>query len=355
MNNILSKIYYGNTVGDYFIAIILFFVVLGGFYFLRGIIFSHLKKLAGKTKIKFDDFLVEMISKIKAPEYQLFSFYFASRHLSRSYLFDKLLNYVILVVLTYRASTLVIYTLLYFIRTAVEKKKMDEASQKMIVSSSGLILQIAVWCAAAAFVLDNMGINITAVITGLGIGGVAIALASQNILGDLFNFFVILLDKPFILGDFVILENGSLGTIEYIGLKSTRIRSLSGEQIVLSNSKLLSQEIKNYKKMEKRRVVFKLGVIYQTPPEKLKKVPSIVKEIISSKSDAVFDRANMSDYGDFSINFEFVYYVLSGDYNLYMNIHESILLDIMDSFLKENIEFAYPTQTLYINKESYEK
>lgn len=351
MNSFLNRTFYGNTIIDYAVAVLTFLLALAAFYFIRGVLFTYLKKAAEKTRIKFDDFLIKLVAKIRAPEYQLFSLYFALKPLERPLLLDRFLNYAILIALTYRAATIIVHAVLYFIEAALEKKGMEESSRKMISTSSSLVLRIVVWCAAVAFLLENMGVNITAVITGLGIGGVAIALASQNILGDLFNFFVILLDKPFIIGDFVILENGTLGTIEYIGLKSTRVRSLGGEQIVISNSNLLSQQIKNYKKMEQRRVVFKIGVIYQTPMDKLRKIPSMVKDIIASKDNVTFDRANLAAYGDFSINFEFVYYVLSGDYNFYMNIHESILLGIGEAFKKEGIEFAYPTQTLFINKE----
>ena len=202
--------------------------------------------------------------------------------------------------------------------------------------------------------LDNLGFEVSTVIAGLGIGGIAIALAAQAILGDLFSYFVIFFDRPFEIGDFVILPNEFMGTIEYIGIKTTRIRSLSGEQIVVANTDLTNSRIRNYKRMERRRVVFKLGVIYQTTSKQLAEIATIVKTIIENQSDTTFDRGHFQSYGDFSLNFEFVYYVLSGDYNKYMDTQQAINLKIYEEFEKRGIEFAYPTQTLFVSKNASE-
>jgi small-conductance mechanosensitive channel len=158
------------------------------------------------------------------------------------------------------------------------------------------------------------------------------------------------MDRPFETGDFIILGSDHLGTVEHIGIKTTRIRSLGGEQIVMSNSDLTSSRIKNYKRMQKRRVVFKLGVTYQTPADKLKEIPVIIKEIITGINDTTFDRAHFSGYGDFSLNIEIVYYVLSSDYNKYMDTQQAINLAIYEEFEKRGIEFAYPTQTLFVER-----
>jgi small-conductance mechanosensitive channel len=185
-------------------------------------------------------------------------------------------------------------------------------------------------------------------VAGLGIGGIAVALASQALLGDLFSYFVIFFDKPFEIGDFIIVGD-KLGVVEYVGIKTTRIHALSGEQIVFSNTDLTNSRVHNFKKMEKRRVVFKLGVIYQTPAEKLKSIPRIVKDIIEEQQDVTFDRGHFQSFGDFSLNFEFVYYVAGADYNKYMDIQQAINFSINDIFAREKIEFAYPSQTLFVN------
>jgi len=168
-------------------------------------------------------------------------------------------------------------------------------------------------------------------------------------LGDLFSYFSILFDRPFEIGDFIIIGD-YLGTIEYIGVKTTRVRSLGGEQLIFSNTDLTNSRVRNYKRMEKRRVVFKLGVTYQTPLEKLKAIPGMIEDVIKSVSDTLFDRAHFFSYGDFSLIFEVVYYVIGADYNKYMNIQQEINFAVKKEFEKNKIEFAYPTQTLYLNK-----
>ncbi len=205
----------------------------------------------------------------------------------------------------------------------------------------------------ACLVLDNLGVNITTLVAGLGVGGIAIALAVQNILSDVFCSVAILVDKPFQVGDFIIVGD-MMGTVEKIGIKTTRVRSLSGEQLVFSNADLVNSRIRNYKRMQERRVVFSFGVIYQTPADKLEHIPAMVKEIIESVDQARFDRTHFKQFGDSSLDFECVYYVLSRDYNLYMDIQQKINLELFTRFEKEGIEFAYPTRTLYISKETSE-
>ncbi len=175
------------------------------------------------------------------------------------------------------------------------------------------------------------------------------ALAAQAILQDLFSYFSIIFDRPFDVGDFIIVDS-FMGTVEYVGIKTTRIRSLSGEQVVFSNTDLTNSRVRNYKRMELRRVVFGFGVVYETPLDKLRKIPQIVEDVIKSIEQTRFDRAHFFKYGDFSLDFEVVYYVLSSDYNKYMDIQQEINLKIKEEFEREGIEFAYPTQLLYLAK-----
>ena len=183
----------------------------------------------------------------------------------------------------------------------------------------------------------------------LGIGGIAIALAAQAILGDLFSYFVIFFDRPFEVGDFILVGD-KVGVVEYTGIKTTRIRALGGEQLVFSNTDLTNSRIHNFKQMERRRVVFKLGVIDQTKAEQLEEVTKIVREVIEQQPDASFDRGHFASYGDFSLNFEFVYYVTGGDYVKYMDTQQAINLEIYRAFEQRGIEFAYPTQTVFVSK-----
>lgn len=218
------------------------------------------------------------------------------------------------------------------------------------VSSFGILslaAQVAVWSLALLVALQNLGFEITALIAGLGIGGVAIAFALQNILGDIFCSVAIVLDKPFAVGDFIIVGD-QLGVVENIGIKTTRVRSLWGEQIVFSNADLTSSRIRNYKRMKERRITFGLGVVYETPVEKLEHIPAIIRESIESISLTRFDRAHFKQYGNFSLDFEAVYYVLSPDYNTYMDIQQNINLAIFRRFKEQGIHFAYPTQEIII-------
>lgn len=212
-----------------------------------------------------------------------------------------------------------------------------------------VILKGAVWICILLVVLQNFGVDVTALITGLGIGGIAVALAVQNILGDLFASLTIVVDKPFVVGDFLILGE-HMGAVEHIGLKNTRLRSLSGEQIILSNSDLLGSRIRNYGRMFERRVPITIGVTYQTPRDKLKAIPGIIKAAIEAQDKTRFDRAHFKGYGASSIDFEYVYYVKGADYALFMDINQAINLTLHEEFEKLGIDFAYPTQTLFIEK-----
>ncbi|MFQ5945048.1 MAG: mechanosensitive ion channel family protein [Anaerolineae bacterium] len=230
----------------------------------------------------------------------------------------------------------------------------EDAVGATTVSALGYVGRLAVWVLVLLLALENVGVEVTALVASLGIGGIAVALAVQNILGDLFSSLAIVFDKPFVIGDFIIVDD-YLGTVEKIGLKTTRIRSLFGEQIVFSNSDLMGSRIRNYKRMFERRVVFSFGVVYGTPHEIVERIPAMVKEIVEQQETTRFDRAHFKEYGDFALNFEVVYYVLDPDYNLYMDIQERINLAIMKRFQEEGIEFAYPTQTLILAKEGEQR
>jgi small-conductance mechanosensitive channel len=217
------------------------------------------------------------------------------------------------------------------------------------VAAIGFGAHVALWAVVLLLSLDNLGIDVTALIAGLGIGGVAVALALQKILGDLFASLAIVLDRPFVLGDFLAMDS-YLGSVEHIGLKTTRLRSLSGEQLVFSNADLLGSRIRNYGRMRERRVVFQIGVTYQTPKAVLAEIPGLLRAAVEGREGTRFDRAHFAGFGDSSLNFETVYYVESADYNAYMDIQQAINLDLVERFQAREIEFAYPTRTLYLSR-----
>lgn len=210
--------------------------------------------------------------------------------------------------------------------------------------------RVILWSTALLLIISNLGYDVTALIAGLGIGGIAIGLALQNILGDLFASLSIVLDKPFEVGDFIIIGD-LLGSVEKIGIKTTRVRSLSGEQLVFSNNDLTSSRIRNFKRMYERRVVFGFGVIYQTTPEKLEEIPKLTRSFIEAQEQTRFDRAHFKGFGESSYDFEVVYYILGPDYNLYMDIQQAVNMALVRAFAERGIEFAYPTRTLYVSKD----
>src|SRR5918996_604115 len=221
---------------------------------------------------------------------------------------------------------------------------------RAIANALGLIqlfARVVVWSIALLLILNNLGFDVTALVAGLGIGGIAVALAAQNILGDLFASLAIVLDQPFVVGDAVLLGDKT-GTVERIGIKTTRIRSLSGEELVVSNADLLASRIHNFKRMAERRVVFTLGIAYGTPAEKLEKLPAMLRAIIEAQQLVRFDRAHFARYGDFALIYEVVYWMLSADYNVYMDTQQRINLAILRRLQDEGVEFAYPTQTVYL-------
>ena len=208
-------------------------------------------------------------------------------------------------------------------------------------------LRTLLWSVVVLAILSNVGVNITAFIASLGVGGIAVALAVQNILGDLFASLSIAVDKPFEVGDFIGIDS-FVGTVQFIGLKTTRIRSLNGEQIIISNTDLLKQMVKNYKRMQERRIVFKFGVTYNTSPEQAEAIPQIVKRLVESNDTLRFDRAHFQGFGNSSLDYEVVYIVKKPDYNVYMDAQQTLNLQLMRELATLGVDFAFPTRTVYL-------
>lgn len=344
----LQKTFLHNRVLDYLICLSIF---VGGIIIIRifrHILLNRLKRWAKRTATTIDDFLIRIFEKELLPLLYFGAFYLAIRTLTLNPILEKVINGLGLILLTIFGVRFLLAIIIYGFETYWTKKEKNTARKKAL---RGIItvIKIIVWGLAIIILLDNFGIKITALVAGLGIGGVAIALAAQAILGDLFSYFTIFFDRPFEIGDFIIIGD-YMGTVEHIGIKSTRVRSLGGEQLVFSNTDLTNSRVRNYKRMNRRRVAFKLGVTYETKLQQLKEIPAIITDIIKSIEDAVLDRAHFSSYGDFSLIFDVVYYVIGGDYGKYMNIQQEINFKIKEEFDKRGIEFAYPTQTLYLNK-----
>lgn len=208
--------------------------------------------------------------------------------------------------------------------------------------------RVAIWSIMLLLTLTNLGVDVTAFVAGLGVGGIAVALAVQNILGDLFASLSIVLDKPFVVGDFIVVDD-CMGTVEQVGLKTTRIRSLSGEQLVMSNGDLLKSRLHNYKRMRERRVVMPFGVLYQTTADQLERIPGMARAIVEACGSTRFDRAHLMRFGDSSLDFEVVYWVLDPDYTRHMDIQQQIQLGLIRAFERAGISFAFPTRTVVLD------
>lgn len=351
--DLLQMTFLGNTVKQWLIAlgcgVFAYFALIVG----KDVVAKNLKKLSDRTTTKLDDLIVGFVFSIHPLVILSISVYLISLMLDLPKGWTSFLSHIPVVLLILQTGFWG-NKLLAFGLNAYAKSKTNEedrlATETMVgpLRFMGLII---IWSLILLLVLDNIGFDVTTMITGLGIGGVAVALAVQNILGDLLAALSIVIDKPFVVGDFIIVGD-YLGHVENIGLKTTRVRSLSGEQLIFSNSDLLGSRIRNYKRMFKRRVLFKFGVLYQTKPEQLRKIPVMTRAIIEGLDKTIFDRCHFAKFGDSSLDFEVVYFVDDPDYNLHMDIQEKINLELFEQFDAEGIDFAYPTRTLYINHEN---
>lgn len=264
---------------------------------------------------------------------------------------ERLLENVALVALVLQFALWATRLLSRWLERRAERARGTDPEAATTVTLLGFIGRVAVWAMALLLGLDQLGFDVTALVAGLGIGGIAVALALQNILGDLFASAAIVLDKPFMVGDFIVVGEHA-GTVEKVGLKTTRVRSLSGEQLVFSNAQLLNTQLRNFKRMNERRIAFAIGVTYETPLEKLRALPGWLRAAVEAQPKARFDRAHFKSYGEFALDFEVVYYVLSAEFNVYMDTQQAINLAIFEKLAQEGVQFAYPTRTLYLRQDA---
>lgn len=311
---------------------------------------SKLKAISAKTHTYIDDLILNILSVTKQYFIIGVSLYVGFQTLELDKTHGHYADKVFIVLLALQSIVWMNEAIRSWIDITIRKKNEDPAV-KTTLDFLGIILKFAAITTVVLFALNNLGVNVSTFIAGLGVGGIAIALATQNILGDLFSSLSIVLDKPFVVGDYISLgaENG---TIERIGLKTTRIRSLSGEQIIVSNSNLLQSKIRNFKRMQERRVGFQLRLKYSTDIELLKKVPKMVEEIIRKYDKARFDRAHFLNYGASSLEVEVVYFCLAPEYIIHADLHQKILFDIGETFKANGIEFALPAQSVYLEKQA---
>jgi small-conductance mechanosensitive channel len=347
INELLQKDYFGNTLQTYCVAILTFVLVMVMMRILKSVVITRLQAWAKKTTTDVDDFLIGLLRYIDPGVYLLVGVYIAAQSLVMAGSIHKILHLLFVVVLTIKAIQVLQEVVQFFLNKWMGRNEQEDPTTAVAAKNLGIIVKVVLWIGGAMFLLDNLGIDVTAAVAGLGITGIAVALAAQTLLKDTFAAFCIFIDKPFKVGD-VINIGDLVGTVEFVGFKTTRVRSIGGEQLIFPNSALTDNQIRNFKRMETRRIVFKLGVVYQTPGDKVKEIPVLIKQIIESTENAKFDRAHFMSYGDFALIYEIVYFVLKPDYVVYADTQQTINFRIMEEFQARGIEFAYPTQQIYI-------
>ncbi len=315
---------------------------------LRRALKSYLGAWAARTSSQLDDLAVDLIAGTRTLVLLIVAIYAVSLVFSLTPRWTVIVHTIAAIALVLQLGICGNRIVAYAIRRLVERHSQEEDSGLAnAVGAINFVARVALWSSVVLIILGTLSINVTALVAGLGVGGVAVALAVQNILGDLFASFSILLDKPFAIGHFIVVDDFA-GTVEHVGIKSTRIRSLTGEEIVLANGELLKCRIHNYKKLFERRILFSFGVTYSTSHAKLAAIPAVLRRIIEDIPKTRFDRAHFKEFGDSALTFEVVYFVLDPDYNLYMDIQQQINLAMVKRFARERIEFAFPTRTLYV-------
>ncbi len=296
----------------------------------------------------FSNFLIEVLSATRIFLAIAVGLYVATHFLTLPSTVETYVNRIFIALMLLQSGLWVRRCLDFWLRQRFSQgEEGEEGARAMTRSLLSFLGRVVLWALVGLLILDNMGLNVTTLVTSLGIGGIAVALAAQSILTDLFASLAIAIDKPFVIGDFIIVDD-LMGTVEHVGLKTTRIRSLSGEQIVFSNTDLLKSRIRNYKRMQERRAVFVIGVVYDTPPAQLEIVQQLIEQAILAQVQTRFDRAHFRSFGPSSLDFEAVYYVLTPDYNLYMDIQHAINLQLVRAFSDRGISFALPTRTLHL-------
>ena len=334
------------------IAAVIFFalsIIIG--WIVYHIFAYYFTKWAKKTTTTLDD---EIIKNVKRPIYflvLLIGFWYAVDQLVFLDAYYVYIGFIFLtaeILLIAYIVTRIINVFVSWYANRLARKTKQEVSTNILVIFKKL-LHAVVYIFAFLILLYLSKIDLSGALVGLGVGGIAIAFALQNLLSDAFSAFSIFFDRPFEIGDFIVIGDDA-GTVTHVSMRSTRIKLLQGEELVISNRSILDKNIHNYKKLKKRRIVFSVGVTYGTPIEKLKKIESMIREVIGKCQLCQIDRIHFREFGAFSLNFEVVYFIDSSDYNKYMDIQQQINFGIAEAFEKEKIEIAFPTQTIYLAK-----
>ena len=351
INYLQNTMFLGNSLMNYvyFLGALILSIIVAKI--ISFILKKYVQKFCDKTKTKIDDILYKSFKKPLVYTIFFIGLFFAINFLFLPESVDKIIGKIITVItvilITWGITRLVhSFMEIYWLPKAGKTKSHIDNNLIPVIKS---IASWVIWVIAFIFVLNNLGFNVTSLVAGLGIGGLAIAFALQNVFADLFASISIYLDRPFNIGDYILTGNDS-GTVKKIGLKTTRIQTLQGDELVISNKELTETRLRNYKKMKKRRVSFTFGVEYGTNPSKLEKIPNIVKKIVDKAKNVEFARAHFTDFGDSALNFEVVMFIANREFDLYRDVQQTVNLEITKAFKKERISMAFPTTTVHVVK-----
>lgn len=340
----LDKQLLGEPARDWIMALAIVLAVLLALALIKRIVVSRVSRLASRTETRVDDFFVEMVRRTRWLLVLFPVLFLASVSLNVPRLQGYLRTAAILAFLLQLALWALV-AINFWMESHRKRRTEADAASVTMIRAFGFMGKVVLWSVILLLALDNLGVDVTALIAGLGVGGVAVALALQNILGDLLASLSIVLDKPFVIGDTIQVDNFQ-GTVESIGIRSTHLRSVTGEQLVFSNGDLVRSRIRNHKRMGERRVSHAFDVVYQTPAEKVARIPEIVRRLVDAREQLRFDHTHLVGLGDSGLRFEAVWFVLSPDNNLHLDLQQAVLLDLLRRFEAEGIELAYPTRTL---------
>lgn len=343
---IWDRVVYRNSIREYVAAVVVVavFAVVGRIY--AGFLSRRLRVLAARTETVMDDCLLALLDRATTPILVVTSLFALANILHVPAIVGTIARWLFLVTVTYYAITSFI-RVLDAVLAGMKNREGAAALDPSALHHARLMTRIVVWVVGFLLILRNLGYDVTSLMAGFGIAGIAVALAVQNILGDLFSYISLLVDKPFEIGDFVIVGTDS-GTVEHIGIRSTRLRTLQGQELVVANADLTSARINNFKKMTRRRVVGRLGVVYGTSPEKLRAIPVWIAEALSVIPGVQVDRVHFQALGASSLDFEYAFYVESGQVSVFMDVQQEFNLRIYEKFREEGVEFAFPTQTIHV-------
>ena len=317
------------------------------FYLVKWLVTHRAQRLAERTTSPWDDRLLEMLKQTRWWFLLVLAAYCGSRTLRLPEGTEHFWRITAILALLLQSAVWGRALLDIVAADYVQRRRTRDPAAAMTMAALAWIGKLVLYTVLVLLALENLGVEVTALVAGLGVGGIAVALAVQTILADVLASLSIVLDKPFVPGDFIIVGT-QMGTVDHVGWKTTRINSLSGEQISFSNQDLLQSRIHNYARMRERRVVFAIGVTYDTPRQTMQQLPDLFRDIIQRQQSVRFDRAHFKAFGPSSLDFEIVYYVLGADYNLYMNIQQAINLEILEQLETLGVAIAFPTRTVHL-------